>query len=278
MSIKRKSEANKKVTKNNPRKKSKTLPDQNNTLCNFVIASQVSNKDRVKKIWDALNDEEKILLKDEFAQMHEDWVCLLKNELRNNYYLDIKKKLFELEKESRVLPPKDVRFRCFKVPPGEISVIIVGQDPYPNDADGLAFSSRQVKPSLRKIFDLMEWDLVSWTRPKTGCLEKWSKSVLLLNSILTVEQGKSGSHANIGWQKFTDNVIKIVGNKREVVTFLWGKYAKEKASLLRNGCVIKSGHPSPLNRNDRSFDNSRCFSLANEYLRKINKKEIDWSL
>ena len=115
-----------------------------------------------------------------------------------------------------------------------------------------------------------------WVQPKSGSLEKWSKNVLLINSILTVEKGKSRSHENISWQKFTDRVIQLVGNNPNIVTFLWGKFAQEKANLLKDGFVIKSGHPLPLNRK-RSFDNSRCFSCANEYLR--NKKiVIDWSL
>ena len=256
------------------------FPEQNNTLDNFVDIEKISSKDKVKKIWDELDIEIKALLVDEFNQMHEDWINLLKNELTSSYYLNIKKQIINIENKGKeVLPPRKVRFRCFKTPPSDISVIIVGQDPYPNDADGLAFSSKNIKPSLRKIFDLLEWDLKdkNWVRPKSGSLEKWTKNVLLINSILTVEKGKSRSHENIGWQKFTDRVIKLVGNNPNTVTFLWGKFAKEKASLLKDGFVIKSGHPSLLNVEDRSFDNSMCFSCANEYLRD-KKIMIDWSL
>ena len=252
----------------------------NNTIDSFLIITRLPNSEKVKKIWDGLNIEEQYLLTDEFKQMHDDWLYLLRNELRSEYYLNIKRKLsIIIDKGKEILPPRDVMFRCFNHSPENISAIIVGQDLYPNDADGLAFSSRLVRPSLKKIFDLLEWDMKDegWVRPKTGSLEKWSKSILLLNSILTVEKGKPGSHKELGWQRFTDNVLKLVGNKPEIVTILWGKYAKEKANIVRRGHVIKSGHPSPLNR-ERSFDNSRCFSLANEYLRKINKPKIDWSL
>ncbi|CAG8821313.1 16626_t:CDS:2, partial [Racocetra persica] len=163
--------------------------------------------------------------------MHEDWLYLLRDELVSEYYLNIKRQIASIEGRGiDVLPQRNLRFWCFKTFPFDISVVIVGQDPYPNDAD----------------------EDIKWSRPKIGSLEKWLKNVLLLNSILIVERGKSGSHNRLGWQKSTDKIIKLVGDKREV-----------------------SGHPSPLNR-DRSFDNSRCFSLANEYLKKVNKKMIDW--
>ena len=233
------------------KKSAKTFPKQNNTLENFIIVNHISTTEKVEKIWSGLNREEKLLLKDEFNQMHVDWLYLLKNELQTDYYLNIKRQIKIIEdKGIEILPPRNLRFRCFKYSPNDISVIIVGQDPYPNDADGLAFSSKSIKPSLRAVFNLLKWDLGAgnWKQPKTGSLEKWSKNVLLINSILTVEKGKSKSHEFIGWQKFTDNVIKLLGNKQEIVTMLWGKYAKEKADLLKNGYIIKSGHPSPMNR------------------------------
>lgn len=258
----------------------KTFAQQNNTLDGFVDIVRVSNKDKVKEIWNKLDPEKKALLVDEFAQMHEDWIILLEKELTSLYYLNIKQQIINIENKGiMILPPRNVRFRCFRTSPNNISVIIIGQDPYPNDADGLAFSSKNINQSLERIFDLLEWDLrdKNWVRPKSGSLEKWTKNVLLVNSILTVEKGKPRSHENFGWEKFTDKVIELIGNNPNKVTFLWGKFAKEKANLLKNGYVIKSGHPSPLNTRDRSFDNSRCFSRANEYLRD-KKIMIDWSL
>ncbi|CAG8842393.1 27986_t:CDS:2, partial [Racocetra persica] len=168
------------------------------------------------------------------SKMHEDWLYLLKGELVSEYYLNIKKQIISIEGRGiDVFPQRNLRFRCFKTSLFDISVVIVGQDPYPNDADGLIFSSETIKPSLKKIFNLLEWDIedIKWSRPKIESLKKWSKNVLLLNSILTVERGKSGSHNRLGWQKFTDKIIKLVGEKREVITILWGKYTKEKASL-----------------------------------------------
>ncbi|CAG8752408.1 349_t:CDS:2 [Gigaspora rosea] len=135
MPIKRKEKADREITNKRQKKKIKTLLKNNTTLNSFFILKMIPTKDRVKKVWDSLKEEEKFLLNNEFTQMHEEWLYLLKNELKSPYYLNIKRKLIEHEKKY---------------------IIIVGQDPYPNNADGLAFSSKQIKPLLRKIFNLME--------------------------------------------------------------------------------------------------------------------------
>ena len=152
-----------------------TLTKNNNTIESFLIITRLPNSERVKKIWDGLTTEEQYLLTDEFKQMHDDWLYLLRNKLRSEYYLNIKRKLsIIIDKGKEILPPRDVMFRCFNHSPKNISAIIVGQDPYPNDADGLAFSSRLVRPSLKKIFDLLEWDMKDkgWERPKNWFVRK----------------------------------------------------------------------------------------------------------
>ncbi|CAG8842711.1 11132_t:CDS:2, partial [Racocetra persica] len=181
-----------KISNKKTKTDNKTTLQQSSTLEIFFTISKVSNKEKVKRIWDDLNEEKKFLLEDEFVQMHEDWLYLLKYELVSEYYLNIKKQITSIEGRGI-------------------------DDSYPNDADGLAFSSKTIKLSLKKIFNLLEWDIedMKWSRPKIRSLEKWLKNVLLLNSILTVERGKSGSHNRLGWQKFTDKIIKLVGDKRE---------------------------------------------------------------
>ncbi|CAG8828646.1 7709_t:CDS:1, partial [Racocetra persica] len=189
--VKHTRKTNEKISNKKAKTDNKTLTQQSNTLERFFTISKVSNKEKVKRIWDDLNDEKKFLLEDEFAQMYEDWLYLLKDELVSKYYLNIKRQIASLKGRGiNVLPQRNLRFRCFKTSLFDISVVIVGQDPYPNDADGLAFSSETIKPSLKKIFNLLEWDIedMKWSRPKIGSLQKWSKNILLLNSILTVER------------------------------------------------------------------------------------------
>ncbi|CAG8811384.1 3473_t:CDS:1, partial [Racocetra persica] len=178
--VKRTRKTNEKISNKKAKTDNKTLTQQSNTLERFFTISKVSNKEKAKSIWDNLNDDRKFLLRDEFAQMHEDWLYLLKDELVSEYYLNIKRQIASIEGRGiDVLPQRNLRFRCFKMSPFDISVIIVGQDPYPNDADGLAFSSETIKPSLKKIFNLLEWDIedVKWSRPKIGSLESVKKCI-----------------------------------------------------------------------------------------------------
>ena len=139
---------NQKVKNTNKKQKisKKVFPKQNNTLNSFVDIEKISNKDKVKKIWDDLDSEKKSLLADEFNQMHADWINLLKNELTSQYYLNIKRQIIDMENKGiEVLPPRNVRFRCFKTLLNNLLVIIVRQDPYLNNADGLVFSLKNIK-------------------------------------------------------------------------------------------------------------------------------------
>ncbi len=161
----------------------------------------------------------------------------------------------------------------------------MGQDPYHGEgqAHGLSFSvERGVKPppSLKNIFKELKSDL-GFGPPEDGNLEKWGiQGVLLLNSILTVEQGKPGSHANKGWEIFTDKVlINLNSIKKNIVYILWGKKAQEKGSFLnsKNNLIIESSHPSPYSANC-GFFGSKPFSKTNEYLVKNNYAPINWDL
>ncbi len=167
----------------------------------------------------------------------------------------------------------------------DVKVVILGQDPYhgPKQAHGLSFSvERGVKPppSLQNIFKELENDL-GFLRPNHGCLDKWSaQGVLMLNSILTVERGKPGSHANKGWETFTDIILnKLNILKKNVVFVLWGKKAQSKRILINQdkNLLIESSHPSPYSAHT-GFFGSRPFSKINEYLEKYNISLIDWDL
>lgn len=166
-----------------------------------------------------------------------------------------------------------------------VRVVILGQDPYhgPGQAHGLCFSvlpGVPVPPSLENIFKEIERDL-RIPRPDHGCLVPWARrGVLLLNSVLTVEQNKPGSHAGKGWEGFTDACIDALNREREGLVFLlWGSYAQAKGKLidLRRHRVLKAPHPSPLSAH-RGFIGCGHFSRTNDYLREHGQEPIDWSL
>ncbi len=170
-----------------------------------------------------------------------------------------------------------------------VEVVILGQDPYhgPNQAHGLSFSVKRPvppPPSLVNIFAELYRDLDMWSdrpnkRPDHGCLESWAaQGVLLLNAVLTVEAGKPGSHANKGWERFTDSVIQQLNSKRSGLVFLlWGSYAQKKAAFVdrTKHLVLEAPHPSPLSAY-RGFIGCGHFSKANEYLQAQGKRPIDW--
>lgn len=181
-------------------------------------------------------------------------------------------------------------FKALKLTPFEsIKAVILGQDPYHGldqnklQANGLAFSvnsGQKIPPSLNNILIELEDDL-GIKRPKGGDLTKWAQEgVLLLNSVLTVEIDKPGSHYNLGWEEFTDGIIKdISDNKNNVVFILWGKKAQTKETLIdpKKHLILKSSHPSPYSSN-YGFFGSKPFSKTNEYLIKNSIKPIDWKL
>lgn len=181
--------------------------------------------------------------------------------------------------------PADI-FAAFDATPFDaVKVVILGQDPYhgPGQAHGLCFSVRPgvpVPPSLLNIYKELEADL-GFTRPNHGHLMPWAeRGVLLLNSVLTVEDGRPGSHQGRGWEGFTDHVIDVLNREREGLVFLlWGSYAQAKGRVIDAGRhrVLKAPHPSPLSAH-RGFLGCRHFSQANAYLARCGEAPVDWSL
>lgn len=167
----------------------------------------------------------------------------------------------------------------------QVKVVILGQDPYhgPGQAHGLSFSVPEgvaPPPSLVNIFKEIEQDLGS-PAPKSGCLQRWAdQGVLLLNSVLTVEQHKAASHKDRGWEEFTDAIIDALNQQREQLVFLlWGSYAQKKGKFIdrERHLVLKSPHPSPLSAH-RGFFGNRHFSQANAYLQANGIEPITWSV
>jgi uracil-DNA glycosylase len=187
--------------------------------------------------------------------------------------------------EQTVYPPAEDLFAAYRLcEPDQVRVLLLGQDPYhgPGQAHGLCFSVRQgqrVPPSLRNVFKELTADVGAGT-PRSGELTAWGEQgVLLLNSVLTVRGGKAGSHANHGWEEFTDATIRAVDAlDHRVVFLLWGSYARKKAALITNPAhvVLEAGHPSPMN--PRGFLGSRPFSATNKALTDAGLPEIAWDL
>lgn len=214
------------------------------------------------------------------------WDEVLKDEYQKDYFKNIINFIDKEYCEKSIFPPKDNVLRAFKLTDyNHVKVVILGQDPYHgiNEANGLAFSvSKGIRlpPSLQNIYKELYNDL-GITISTNGDLEKWAREgVLLLNSVFTVEKDKPASHKNIGWEQFSDEVIKKVNEKNIPVVFiLWGNFAKSKAKYITNPIhlVITSPHPSPFSAYS-GFFGSKPFSQTNEFLKKNNIKEIDWKI
>lgn len=215
-----------------------------------------------------------------------DWELWLKEERQQAYYQDLMKFLEKEYEEKTIFPPREELFSAFQYcAMKDIKVVILGQDPYheKNQAHGLAFSVRKgikIPPSLRNIYKELNNDLGT-AIPQHGCLTSWAKQgVFMLNAVLSVQEGKAGSHHNKGWEQFTDHVIQTINKECEAVVFLlWGAPAQRKQALIDSDkhCILCAPHPSPLSAY-RGFFGSKPFSQANEYLAKQNRKQIDWSI
>lgn len=186
-----------------------------------------------------------------------------------------------------IYPPQAEVFSAFALTEfGDVKVVILGQDPYhgPNQAHGLSFSVKPpvpAPPSLVNIYKELAQDIEGFQIPPHGCLVEWAKQgVLLLNTVLTVEQGKAHSHANIGWERFTDKVIAQLNQHRENLVFLlWGSHAQKKGQFIDRSrhLVLTSVHPSPLSAH-RGFFGCKHFSQTNRYLTEKGVSEINWQL
>lgn len=215
--------------------------------------------------------------------MDESWKPFLKSEFDKPYFKELAKFLHNEYEHKTIYPKKTLVFSAFATDLNEVKVVILGQDPYhtPGAAEGLAFSvpnSQPIPPSLINIYKEIDNDIGHHAN-KTGSLRNWQKQgVLLLNTVLTVEAHKAGSHRGKGWETFTTEVIKYLNDTRPHLVFiLWGRDARNKKSLIDQSkhLVLESPHPSPLSAHAGFFGNHH-FSKTNEFLRKHNMQEIEW--
>jgi uracil-DNA glycosylase len=211
-----------------------------------------------------------------------EWLSVIGDEFSKSYWHNI---IDILNNENKYLPEKKYIFSAFNnCPPGNVKVVIVGQDPYinSNEPHGLSFSVKpgvRIPPSLRTIFEELCMEYGMGSLPKNGCLLPWTtEGVLLLNSVLTVREGKSDSHKGIGWENFTSSVIKYIDTHNVVVFMAWGAKAQKVCSEnVKNNTVLTAGHPSPLNRS-RPFKGCGCFREANSILMKNKLLPVRWIL
>lgn len=221
------------------------------------------------------------------VKIAESWKQPLREEFQKAYFDEI---VMFLKAErltgKTIYPPGPLIFNAFdKTPFNDVRVVILGQDPYhgPGQAHGLCFSVQDgVKPppSLVNIYKELNKDL-GIPIPNTGNLTPWAENgVLLLNAFLTVRANEPASHSKIGWENFTDAVIRKISQQKENVVFmLWGKFAQDKQVLIdeTKHLVLKAAHPSPFSA-DKGFFGCRHFSKANEYLVRNNREPVNWKL
>lgn len=213
------------------------------------------------------------------------WYDHLKDSIESENFNNIRQFLSVRKDSAIIYPALDNIFKAFFYPKfDEIDVVIIGQDPYhaPKQATGLAFGVPNgiIKPpSLRNIFKEVEVDCGGFMPDGLSELTGWqNQGVMLLNSVLTVEQGNPGSHSDIGWQSFTDAAISALSKRNDVVVFmLWGKYAQSKEKLIdiNKHAILKAPHPSPFSAHT-GFFGCRHFSKANDILSKYGKDRINW--
>ncbi|WP_275670021.1 uracil-DNA glycosylase [Paenibacillus amylolyticus] len=215
-----------------------------------------------------------------------DWDEVLQQETEAEYFNNIRYALAAEYKTQTVYPPKEDLFSALKLTPyHRVKAVIIGQDPYhgAGQAHGLSFSVRpgvRVPPSLKNIYKELQADL-GVPVPKHGSLIHWAEQgVLLLNAVLTVRESQPNSHQALGWQTFTDAVIRELNERDEPMVFmLWGSHAQKKGAFINRDkhLVLESTHPSPLAAH-RGFLGSRPFSKANEFLVSKGIKPIDWTI
>lgn len=211
------------------------------------------------------------------------WKEILAPIKNSEYFATLRKKINEEYSRNICFPPKKQIFRALELTPfDEVKVVILGQDPYHNDfqANGLCFSVSDMvpaPPSLKNIYKELESDLN--IKKNTNDLASWAlQGVLLLNTTLTVKAHEANSHKDLGWEQFTDFIIKEISTHKENIVFvLWGAYAQKKSQLIdsQKHLIIKNAHPSPLSAH-RGFLGSKPFSKINNYLSKHQKAIINW--
>lgn len=216
--------------------------------------------------------------------IEESWGSVLKDEFEKEYFKKLSKTVKDAYLSKPVFPPPKQVFNAFYQCPFEkVRVVILGQDPYhgKGQAHGLSFSVQDnvpIPPSLQNIYKEIKADTGA-SIPSSGNLERWAiQGVLLLNATLTVEQGNAGSHQGLGWEEFTNAVIRTISDQKEHVVFmLWGKSAQEKNVLIdqTKHLVLKAAHPSPFSAHN-GFFGCKHFSKANAYLETHGSEPINW--
>ncbi|SHO65095.1 uracil-DNA glycosylase [Algoriphagus zhangzhouensis] len=218
------------------------------------------------------------------VKIEESWKEILGTTFDQPYFQNLVAFVKDEYSKGKVFPPGKDIFNAFDYcPVDQVKVVILGQDPYHGggQAHGLSFSVKPgvpFPPSLMNIFKEIKADLGK-DMPPNGDLSRWAKQgVFLLNATLTVRAHQAGSHQKIGWEEFTDSVIRSVSQEREDVVFLlWGAYAQKKADLIDSNkhLILKAPHPSPLSAH-RGFLGCKHFSKANEYLTSKGLDPIVW--
>lgn len=220
------------------------------------------------------------------VKIEESWKRVLADQFEQAYFTALSQYLKkEITSGKKIYPPGPLIFNAFaKTPFEQVKVVILGQDPYhnPGEAMGLSFSvprGVRVPPSLKNIYKELKTDL-GLEPVAHGDLTHWAEQgVFLLNSMLTVEHKKAGSHRKIGWQHFTDAVIRELSRQRQGLVFmLWGNFARSKKALIDpdKHLILEAAHPSPLARG--AYFDSAHFSKANAYLSQAGKAPVDWAL
>lgn len=218
---------------------------------------------------------------------HNSWDKVLEDEFEKPYFKELMAKVDEAYKKNRCFPERNKIFSAFSYTPfDKVRVVLLGQDPYHEvgQAHGLCFSVLPPcppPPSLVNIFKEQRED-VGITIPNHGCLISWAKQgVLLLNTTMSVEEGKANSHVKFGWTTFTDNVIKKLAERKEPIVFLlWGRNARLKKNLIEQfgtHYILECAHPSPLSAYN-GFFGCKHFSKTNEFLEKNGLEPINWQL
>lgn len=215
------------------------------------------------------------------------WYELLKEEFKKDYFVNLTNWLeFEYKNKTIYPKPENVFNALNMTKYSEVSIVIIGQDPYHNplQAHGLCFSVEKdinLPPSLINIFKEIQNELGCFI-PNNGNLTKWAKQgILLLNSVLTVEEGKPNSHKEKGWEKLTQKIVELLNERTEPVIFLlWGANAKSYKNFINENkhYVFCANHPSPLSANRGGWFGNNHFKKSNEILKSLNKLQIDWQI
>ena len=219
------------------------------------------------------------------TNINKSWNKILEKELKKDYFISLLKTTDYNYSKKKCFPEKNKIFSALNHCSYEnLKVVILGQDPYHNvnQANGLSFSvnsNEKTPPSLKNIFVEINNDINTPIRTNSDLTDWANQGVLLLNSVLSVEKGKPGSHSKIGWEIFTDNIIQLISNnKSKIVFMLWGGYAKNKEKLinLNKHLILKTGHPSPLSANRGYWFGNEHFSKCNSFLISQGFLPIKW--